>query len=99
MGEMRINYDKVIAQADSMQDLADSLKNRIDDLMNLQTSLRTSWVGPASTAFQKKLSTLITDMQQTRSDMNSVVSKIKTTATAIKKEDERLAALAQEQLE
>ncbi len=98
MAGMRINYDKVISQADSMQDLADSLKSRIDDLTNMQNSLRTAWVGPAATAFQKKLSELISDMQSTRSDMDSVINRIVTTAKAIKKEDERLAAMAQEQL-
>lgn len=98
MAGMRINYDKVISQADSMQDLADSLKVRIDDLTNMQNSLRTSWVGPASTVFQKKLAELISDMQATRSEMNSVINRIVTTAKAIKKEDERLAAMAQEQL-
>ena len=98
MAKFRINYDKVISQADSIEDLAGDLRRKISDLTNLQTLARKEWVGPASTAFQKKLSTLISDMKSTRSDMDAVASKIKSTARSIQREDERLAREAEEKL-
>jgi len=98
MAKFRINYDKVISQADSIEDLAGDLQRKISDLTDLQNLARKEWVGPASTAFQKKLSTLINDMRSTKSDMDSVASKIKTTARSIQREDERLAREAEEKL-
>ena len=98
MAKFRINYDKVISQADSIEDLACDLQRKISDLTDLQNLARKEWVGPASTAFQKKLSTLINDMRSTKSDMDSVASKIKSTARSIQREDERLAREAEEKL-
>lgn len=98
MAKFRINYDKVISQADSIEDLAGDLQRKISDLTDLQNLARKEWVGPASTAFQKKLSTLINDMRSTKSDMDSVASKIKSTARSIQREDERLAREAEEKL-
>ena len=98
MAKFRINYDKVISQADSIEYLAGDLQRKISDLTDLQNLARKEWVGPASTAFQKKLSTLISDMKSTKTDMDSVASKIKSTARSIQKEDERLAREAEEKL-
>lgn len=98
MAKFRINYDKVISQADSIEDLAGDLQRKISDLTDLQNLARKEWVGSASTAFQKKLSTLISDMKSTKSDMDSVASKIKSTARSIQREDERLAREAEEKL-
>lgn len=98
MAKFRINYDKVISQADSIEEIAGDLQRKISDLTDLQTLAREGWVGPASTAFQKKLSTLIGDMESTKSDMESVASKIKSTAKSIQREDERLAREAEEAL-
>ncbi len=98
MAKFRINYDKVISQADSIDDLADDLQRKIDELIDLQNLVRKEWVGPASSAFQKKLTTLISDMKSTKSDMGSVASKIKSTARSIQREDERLAREAEEKL-
>ena len=98
MAKFRINYDKVISQADSIEDLAGDLQRKISDLTDWQNLARKEWVGPASTAFQKKLSTLISDMKSTKSDMDSVASKIKSTARSIQREDERMAREAEEKL-
>lgn len=98
MAKFRINYDKVISQADSIEDLAGDLQRKISDLTDLQNLARKEWIGPASTAFQKKLSTLISDMKSTKADMDSVASKIKSTARSIQREDERLAREAEEKL-
>lgn len=98
MARFRIDYDQVISQADSMDDLADDLKRRIDELDGLRDLVREEWAGPASTAFQQKLSTLIDEMESTRSDMSTVTSKIRSTARRIQREDERLAREAEEEL-
>lgn len=98
MATFRINYDKVISQADSIEDLAGDLQRRITELNDLQSLVRKEWVGPASSAFQRKLSTLISEMRSTQSDMDSVASKIKKTARSIQKEDERLAREAEKNL-
>ena len=98
MAQFRINYDKVISQADSMENLADDLQRRINELSNMQALARKEWVGPASTAFQKKLSALIDEMRGTQSDISSVASRIKKTARSIQQEDERLAREAEAEL-
>lgn len=98
MAKFRINYDKVISQANSIDDLANDLQRKIDELTDLQSMVRKEWIGPASSAFQKKLSTLISDMKSTKSDMDSVASQIKSTARNIQREDERLAHEAEEKL-
>ncbi len=98
MADFRINYNKVISQAESIEDLAVDLRRKIQDLSGLQSYVRGEWTGPASSAFQKKLSELITEMESTQSDMDSVASKIKTKARSIQKEDERLAREAEEKL-
>lgn len=98
MAKFRINYSKVISQANSMDDLAEDLQDRISQLNNLLTSVRKDWVGPASTSFQGKLSSLIGEIRSTKTEMTSVASKIRSTASSIQREDERLAREAEEKL-
>ena len=95
MADFRIDYDKVISQANTICSLADELSRQIRKLEDLRTVMNNGWEGPASSVFRQKLNSLIAEMESTYSSMNSVASTIKTTAKRIKREDERLAREAQ----
>lgn len=94
MAEFRINYEVVIAQAEQIYDLSDDLNREIAKLEELLSSVRSSWQGPASEAYQNQLLALITDMKTTKYNMSRVSSTIKTVANKIQNEDERLAEIA-----
>lgn len=97
MAQFRINYNKVVQQANEMSDLSRDLNSEIGKLENLLAQIKREWYGPASDAFQKQLIMLIADMKTTKYNMSSVSSTIKNVANRIQKEDERLAAkLAQD---
>lgn len=97
MAQFRINYNKVVRQANEMSDLSRDLNGEIGKLENLLAQIKREWYGPASDAFQKQLIMLIADMKTTKYNMSSVSSTIKNVANRIQKEDERLAAkLAQD---
>ena len=97
MAQFRINYNKVVRQANEMSDLSRDLNSEIGKLENLLAQIKREWYGPASAAFQKQLIMLIADMKTTKYNMSSVSSTIKNVANRIQKEDERLAAkLAQD---
>lgn len=97
MAQFRINYNKVVRQANEMSDLSRDLNSEIGKLENLLAQIKREWCGPASDAFQKQLIMLIADLKTTKYNMSSVSSTIKNVANRIQKEDERLAAkLAQD---
>lgn len=97
MAQFRINYNKVVRQANEMSDLSRDLNSEIRKLENLLAQIKREWYGPASDEFQKQLIMLIADMKTTKYNMSSVSSTIKNVANRIQKEDERLAAkLAQD---
>lgn len=97
MATFRINYSKVISQANSMQNLSSDLNTEIRKLEDLLSHIKREWKGPASEAFQKELIELIADMKSTKYSMSSVSSTIKSVANRIQREDERLAALLAQQ--
>lgn len=84
----RINYSKVISQANDIKDLSSDLGREISDLENLLAQIKREWYGPASDAFQKQLLMLIADMKTTKYNMSSVSSTIKNVAKRIREEDE-----------
>lgn len=85
----RINYSKVISQANDIKDLSSDLGREISDLENLLAQIKREWYGPASDAFQKQLLMLIADMKTTKYNMSSVSSTIKNVAKRIREEDEK----------
>ena len=91
MAKFRINYNKVISQANSMSELSGDLNTEIRKLEDLLARIKREWYGPASDAFQKQLIMLIADMKTTKYNMSSVSSTIKNVANRIQREDERLA--------
>ena len=97
LAQFRINYNKVIRQADEMSDLSSDLNREIGKLEDLLTQIKCEWYGPASDAFQNQLIMLIADMKTTKYNISSVSGTIKNVANRIQNEDERLAAkLAQD---
>ena len=84
----RINYNRVISQANDIKDLSNDLGREITDLENLLAKIKREWYGPASSAFQNQLLILIADMKTTKFNMSSVSSTIKNVANRIREEDE-----------
>ena len=84
----RIDYSKVVSQANDIKDLSTDLGREISDLENLLAQIKREWYGPASDAFQKQLLMLIADMKTTKYNMSSVSSTIKNVAKRIREEDE-----------
>lgn len=84
----RIDYSKVVSQANDIKDLSTDLGREISDLENLLARIKREWYGPASDAFQKQLLMLIADMKTTKYNMSSVSSTIKNVANRIREEDE-----------
>ncbi|MBE5951833.1 MAG: hypothetical protein E7260_09625 [Lachnospiraceae bacterium] len=92
MAEFRINYEKVVSQAEAMNDLSLNLGQEITKLEELLAQIKREWYGPASEAYQEQLIILIADMKVTKHGMSSVSSTIKNVATRIRTEDEKIAA-------
>ena len=91
MAKFRINYNKVISQANDISDLSRDINTEIRKLEDLLSQIKREWYGPASDAFQKQLIMLIADMKTTKYNMSSVSSTIKNVANRIQREDQRLA--------
>ena len=98
MAEFRINYEKVVEQANEISDLARDLGNRITAMEDLLSRVKGEWYGPASEAYQNQLIMLIADMKTTKYNMSSVSTTIKNVADRIQREDERLAEQAESAL-
>ncbi|MBR4357542.1 MAG: WXG100 family type VII secretion target [Butyrivibrio sp.] len=94
MARFRINYSQVIRQADTINNLSSDLDREIRKLDSMLNASRSSWIGPAATAYYNHLTLLIADMKKTKYSMSSVSSTIKNVATRIQREDERQAELA-----
>ena len=91
MAKFRINYNKVISQANDISDLSRDMDTEIRKLEDLLSQIKREWYGPASDAFQTQLIMLIADMKTTKYNMSSVSSTIKNVANRIQREDESLA--------
>lgn len=93
----RINYSKVISQANSIAGDAAELSAQIRILEQLEQDCRAVWKGQAADAFIAKLRTLRSEMNRTKSQISSLASTIKYCADRIQREDrqaeERAAAL------
>lgn len=83
----RINYSKVISQANSISDDASQLSSLIKLLEQMEQDCRAVWKGQAADAFISKLSTLRNEMNRTRSQMSNLSSTIKYCADRIQRED------------
>jgi WXG100 family type VII secretion target len=84
----RINYSKVIRQANSIGDNADDLSAQIKQIDTIESDLRSSWKGQAADAFLAKLTSLRSDMNRTKQNIDSLSETIKYCANRIQREDE-----------
>ena len=95
--QYRINYSKVISQANSISSDASQLSAQIKILEQMEQDCRAVWKGQAADVFISKLSALRSDMDRTKSQMSNLASTIKYCADRIQREDreaeERAAAL------
>ena len=90
----RINYAKVIAQANAVAEKASELSAQIKLLEQMEQDCQVAWKGEASDAFLAKLRTLRSEMSRTKSQMSTLASTIKYCADRIQREDEEAAERA-----
>lgn len=83
----RINYSKVISQANSIANDALELSAQIKVLEKLEQECRAVWKGQAADMFISKLSALRTEMTRTKNQMSTLSSTIKYCADRIQRED------------
>lgn len=91
----RINYTKVISQAQSIDNSATELSALVRQLENMEVDCRAAWKGQTADVFTNKLNTLISEMKSTRRQMTNLASTIRTCAERIENEDRRLEELAE----
>lgn len=96
MAYMRINYNQVVRQAGQMNDKADELGREIQKLEALRDSIGSDWDGPAAKAFRSKLNQLISNITNTKNEMERISTAVKNAADKIKREDDRQAELAEQ---
>lgn len=87
----RINYSKVISQANSIAGNASELSAQIRILDQIEQDCRAVWKGQAADVFLAKLRALRSEMNRTKSQISNLASTIKYCADRIQRED-RLAA-------
>lgn len=90
----RINYSKVISQANSISANADELAAQIRMLDQIEQECRRCWKGQAADVFITKLHTLRNEMNRTRTQISNLSSTIKYCADKIQKEDREAAERA-----
>lgn len=92
----RINYSKVISQANDIAGDASQLDAQIKYLSQLEQDCRSVWKGEAADVFLAKLRELRNEMIRTKSQMATLASTIKYCADRIQREDEEAARRAAE---
>lgn len=90
----RINYSKVLSQADSISDYATDLGVQIKALDQLEQDCKAVWKGQAADTFIAKLRTLRSEMERTKRQISSLASTIKYCADRIQREDRKAAEKA-----
>lgn len=93
----RINYAKVISQADAVVEGASEVSAQIRLLEQIEQNCRAAWKGQAAEVFIARLGALRTEMNRTKNQMSTLAATIKYCADRIQREDqqaeERAAAL------
>lgn len=92
----RINYSKIISQANDIAEDASQLDAQIKYLAQLEQDCRSVWKGETADAFLAKLRELRNEMIRTKSQMATLASTIKYCADRIQREDEEAARRAAE---
>ena len=90
----RINYPRVISQANSIAGYAKELTAQINALTEIEEKCRTVWQGEAASAFAAKVSEMKTELIRARRRIDNLASTIKSCADRIHNEDLELARRA-----
>lgn len=85
--QYRINYSKVISQADSILNDATQFSAQIKLLEQMEQDCRAVWKGQAADMFISKLRSLRNEMNRTKTQMSNLASTIKYCADRIQRED------------
>ena len=85
----RINYSKVISQANSIAEDANRLSSQIKQLEQMELDCRRIWKGEAAETFIAKLRSLRSEMNRTKAQMSNLSSTVKYCADRIQREDRR----------
>lgn len=83
----RINYSKVISQANSISNDATQLSAQIKLIEQMEQDCRAVWKGQAADVFISKLGSLRSEMTRTKSQMSNLATTIKYCADRIQRED------------
>lgn len=94
MATIRIDYERVMHQADEVDGQAGRLGQAIQELESLMEQVRTSWESPASTEFLGKCNVLRDKMRDNQLVMLTVAGDVRGTAKRIRDEDLRSAEVA-----
>ena len=90
----RINYSRVISQANQIANYAKDLSAQINALTALEQNCRSAWQGEAAAAFLAKVSAMKAELTRTRSRIDNLATTIRSVAERIRREEEELAARA-----
>jgi len=94
LAKYRINYSKVIRQANDIKELSNDLRDEISRMEKHLATIANEWKGPASNEYQKQLNRLISKMKITKTKMTTLSTTIKSVANNIQNEDKELAEKA-----
>ncbi len=94
MTELRINYTKVISQANQIDSLASDLRVQYNNLNTLSSNMKSAWKGEAATVTSQQIELTKNSMLTEIRRIENLANTIKTVANIIKTEDERRAAEA-----
>lgn len=85
----RINYSKVISQANQIEGNANELSAQLRILEQIEQDCRICWKGEAAEAFIGKLVSLRNEISRTQKQMSNLSSTIKYCADRIQREDRK----------
>lgn len=90
----RINHSRVVSQANTIANLANSLTAEINRLNAMEQHLRSVWTGQTSNVFRSRVSAMRTELNMQRQQMANLAATIRRTADAIQRADEEAARRA-----
>lgn len=92
--QIRIDYDRVVRQANELGNIASDLDRVNSELQNIISETDANWDGEASEVYKKRCFSLSDYVRELSRDMNRVSSTIKEVADIIREADERANEIA-----
>jgi WXG100 family type VII secretion target len=93
MGEIKIDYDKVVGVAKKLSNYADSIEGYQSKVEKQKGSISGQWVGLSKQAYEDLVNKWVQQSKKIVNDLNNISSSIKNTAEKYKKADEKSANL------